>query len=179
MPSTRNSARFPQWHSILLKVAAIYNLAWGAVAIAFPMVLFRLVGADPLPNYPELWQCIGMIVGVYGIGYWIAAADPVRHWPVVLVGLLGKIFGPIGFMQAALNDRFPAAMGLTILTNDLIWWAPFGLILWNARKQNSAATANRPVDEPPELVSFATNRRSPGPRNKIVWSSVRGAMQEK
>jgi len=179
MTSIRNSNRFPKWHSVTLKAAAVYNLAWGAFAITFPMVLFRLVGADPLPNYPELWQCIGMIVGVYGFGYWFAAADPVRHWPVVLVGLLGKIFGPIGFLQAALNGRFPVAMGLTILTNDLIWWIPFAMILFNARRQNQSPAAAQVVDEPPELVAFASYRRSPGTRQKIVWSSVRGAMQEK
>ena len=177
MRSSRDFAVFPQWHRTLLKSAAIYNLVWGAFAILFPMTLFRLVGMDPLPNYPELWQCIGMIVGVYGIGYWIAASDPVRHWPIVLVGLLGKIFGPIGFLQAVLNDRFPPAMGLTILTNDLIWWIPFAAILWNAKRQNAKMLT---VDEEPtEFYSFSSRRRSPEPRSKIVWSSVRGAMQDK
>jgi hypothetical protein len=177
MPSTRNSALFPQWHGTVLRAAAFYNMAWGAAAILSPMTLFRLVGADPLPNYPELWQCIGMIVGVYGIGYWIAAGDPVRHWPIILVGLLGKIFGPIGFLQAVLNERFPMAMGLTILTNDLIWWVPFGAILWNTKKQ--ASKMSSVIEEPMEFYSFTSRRRSPEARSKIVWSSVRGAMQDK
>jgi small multidrug resistance pump len=47
-----------------------------------------------LPRYPDIWQCVGMIVGVYGVGYLIAAFDPLRHWPVILVGLLGKVLGP-------------------------------------------------------------------------------------
>lgn len=179
MASTRNSVSFPGWHRTVLRVAAVYNLVWGGIAVLFPMALFRLVGMDPLPNVPELWQCIGMIVGVYGIGYWISASDPVRHWPIVLVGLLGKIFGPIGFLQAVLNDRFPAAMGITILTNDIIWWAPFALILWNARQQNLPASARPVVEEIPELVSFASYRRHSEQRHKIVWSSVRSAAQEK
>jgi hypothetical protein len=176
MHSTRSSVKFPAWHSTLLKVAAVYNLAWGAFAIAFPMLLFRLVGVDPLPNYPELWQCIGMIVGVYGIGYWIAASDPVRHWPIVLVGLLGKIFGPIGFLQAVLNDRFPVAMGVTILTNDLIWWIPFTLVLWNARIQERAATMETAEPADPTIVPLL--RRDSAPRSKIVYSSVRGPVTE-
>jgi hypothetical protein len=179
MSSTRLTFPFPRWHRTLLKAAGLYNLVWGGFAILFPMTLFRLVGMDPLPNYPELWQCIGMIVGVYGIGYWIAAADPVRHWPVVLVGLLGKILGPIGFLQATLNERFPAAMGLTILTNDLIWWVPFSLILWNAKIQT--AKMSSAIEEPMEFYSVASTsrRRSPEARSKIVWSSVQGAMQDK
>ena len=70
-----------------------------------------------------------MIVGVYGVGYAIAAYDPVRHWPIVLVGLLGKTFGPIGFVFSAVYCELPWIAGLTLLTNDLVWWIPFGLIL--------------------------------------------------
>ncbi len=66
------------------------------------------------PNYPELWQCIAMIVGVYGVGF------------------LGKLFGPIGFVQSALEGRFTWWFGVNNITNDLIWLAPFFLILKGA-----------------------------------------------
>jgi hypothetical protein len=118
--------------------AAVYNLVWGAFAVLLPNVPFGWLGIAP-PNYPGLWQCIGMIVGVYGIGYGLAAADPVRHWPIVLVGLLGKIFGPIGFVMAAMNGEFPWAAGFTILTNDLIWWVPFAAILRVAWKNDPSS----------------------------------------
>jgi hypothetical protein len=124
----------PAWMRRLLVAAAIYNLAWGAGAILFPTLPFEWAGMEP-PNYPSLWQCIGMIVGVYGVGYGIAAYDPVRHWPIVLVGLLGKIFGPIGFLWTASRGELPWIAGLTILTNDLVWWLPFGLILRHAARQ--------------------------------------------
>jgi hypothetical protein len=108
--------------------------------VLFPSSAFELAGLDQ-PNYPELWQCIGMIVGVYGIGYAIAARDPIRHWPIVLVGLLGKIFGPIGFLGAVIQDRVPLEAGLIILTNDLIWWPGFGIALWLAWRAHRDARA--------------------------------------
>ncbi len=114
-----------------LIAAGLYNLLWGAGVVLFPNAGFSLIGIDP-PRYPEIWQCVGMIVGVYGIGYLVAARDPLRHWPIVLVGLLGKIFGPIGFLQAAATGALPWIAGLTILTNDLLWWVPFSIILWRA-----------------------------------------------
>jgi uncharacterized membrane protein HdeD (DUF308 family) len=121
-------------HSLL--AAAIYNLLWGAWSIFFPTHFWNLVGM-PAPNYLFLWQCIGMIVGVYGIGYAIAAFNPARHWPIVLVGLLGKIFGPIGFLQAHFIDHaVPLRFGATILTNDILWWIPFTLILVHAYRVN-------------------------------------------
>jgi peroxiredoxin len=126
-----------------LIVAGIYNLVWGAVVVLFPNQPFHWLGMQP-PNYPELWQCIGMIVGVYGVGYWIAAHDPARHWPIVLVGWLGKVLGPIGFLSAALAGKLPWAFGLVNITNDLIWWLPFTAILYYAWRTNSA-----PGDAPP------------------------------
>lgn len=119
---------------VVLWAAAVYNIAWGVFAVFFPLVAFEWAGME-LPNYPSLWQCIGMIVGVYGVGYAIAAADPARHWPLVLVGLLGKVFGPIGFVWAASRGELPWLAGLTILANDVAWWVPFLLILRFAAKR--------------------------------------------
>ena len=124
----------------VLAAAALYNVAWGTWVVLDPGAIFRLTGLTE-PVYPQLWQCVGMIVGVYGVGYAIAAAAPLRHWPIVLVGLLGKLLGPIGFAAAALRDELPWAWGWTILTNDLVWWVPFGLILVAARRANRAGEA--------------------------------------
>lgn len=123
----------PRWMTFALRAAGIYNLAWGAWVVLRPLDAFRWAGL-PEPIYPELWQCIGMIVGVYGVGYWIAARDPARHWPIVLVGFLGKLFGPIGFLDAALRGRLPWIAGWVNVTNDLIWLVPFALILLYARR---------------------------------------------
>jgi hypothetical protein len=115
-------------NSKVLKAAAFYNLVWGAWVIAFPNSFWDLISIER-PNYPEIWQCVGMIVGVYGIGYWIAAKDPIRHYPIVLVGFLGKVFGPIGFLQALITERFPLIFGIIIVFNDLIWLPFFYSIL--------------------------------------------------
>ena len=111
-----------------LRLAAIYNLLRGMVAVLCPIQSFEFFGMKP-PLYPQLWQCIGMIVGVYGIGYWLAANNPMVHWPIVLVGFLGKIFGPIGFAKALISGQLPLKFGLNIIFNDLIWLIPFLLIL--------------------------------------------------
>ena len=113
---------------ITLRLAAVYNVLWGMVAVLFPVQCFEFFGMQ-VPLYPQLWQCIGMIVGVYGVGYWLAADNPMVHWPIVLVGFMGKVFGPIGFSMALINEEFPLKFGLNIIFNDLIWWIPFYLIL--------------------------------------------------
>lgn len=128
----------PAWMRWCLVAAGIYNLAWGAVTVLRPMWLFDLASIEP-PNHPFIWQCVGMIVGVYGVGYLAASSDPVRHWPIVLVGFLGKIFGPIGFVQGYLRGEVPLGFGITLPTNDLVWWIPFGLILLHAWRSRPVA----------------------------------------
>lgn len=145
----------PRWMMLTLLAAAAYNVAWGGLAVLAPGMTLRWIG---LPDATEaFWQCIGMIIGVYGVGYAIAAFDPMRHWPIVFVGLLGKVFGPIGFGQGLLAGDLPWRMGWTILTNDLIWWWPFTAIClhaWRASRRGGRR------DGPASAASGASRRTS-------------------
>lgn len=127
----------------VLLAAGTYNMAWGAFAVLFPSAIFDWLQM-PQPNYPQFWQCIGMIVGVYGLGYVIAAFDPARHWPIVLVGFLGKVFGPLGMVQALWTGALPWGFSVNCLTNDVIWWIPFALILkyaWTSHQSRAVGDA--------------------------------------
>lgn len=149
MPIAAQPPLQPKWMTIALRLAGVYNLLWGAWAILFPSHFWSLLDMQQ-PNYPFLWQCIGMIVGVYGVGYWVAATDVARHWPIVLVGLLGKIFGPIGFLDAHfLRDLVPLRFGVTLLTNDLVWWVPFALMLRHAYRVNERQRVESLVETAP------------------------------
>ena len=142
----------------ILLLAGLYNLLWGAFVVLFPLKVFELINIEP-PRYPEIWQCVGMIVGVYGLGYIIAAKNPCRHWPIILVGLLGKIFGPIGFLIALNNDVFPVSFGINIIFNDLIWWLPFGLILYNTYQKTNISGHSLKLSKE-EIQSFETRKRA-------------------
>jgi hypothetical protein len=112
-----------------LLAAGSYNLVWGILSVALPTLQLDMLGIATTPVVIILWQCIGMIVGVYGIAYIIAATDPQVHWPVVLVGLLGKIFGIMGMIFYILNGTIPWEFGLTCCLNDLFWIPAFISIL--------------------------------------------------
>lgn len=106
------------------------------------MMAFELSGADK-PTYPQVWQCVGMIVAVYGLGYLIASTSPLKHWPIILVGFLGKVLGPLGFAHSFIQGVFPLKFGWNIVFNDFIWWIPFGYILFEIWKSNKC-----PLGEP-------------------------------
>lgn len=117
----------------VFRIAALYNLLWGAIIIIFPNLLFDLAGI-PRINYPFLMSGIGMFVGVYGYGYWVVAREPLRYPQLVAIGLLGKTLGPIGWMYTVLQGTIPACTLLVNLFNDIIWLPFFvGYFVWYRR----------------------------------------------
>ena len=120
----------------ILKIAAVYNILWGTWVVLFPNQFFDIVGMERL-NLPMIWQGVGMIVGVYGLGYWWASYNPIKHWPIVAVGALGKIFGPIGFLGNYIKGIVPFEFFYTILFNDILWWPAFFYILYRVHTENN------------------------------------------
>jgi small multidrug resistance pump len=135
----------PRWMSRWLIAAGVYNLLWGGLTVLYPRWLFDLTGMEE-PRYPFIWQCVGMIVGVYGVGYLAAASDVARHWPIVLVGLLGKVFGPLGYAIGVARGEVPPAFGWTLPTNDLVWLVPFAMMLYHAYRVNQRRRAQPAAD---------------------------------
>lgn len=151
--------RFPNWMRTVLIAAGLYNILFGIWAVCWPHLWFDWSGMAR-PGYPEIWQSVGMIVGVYGLGYLIAATHPIRHWPIILVGFLGKIFGPLGFAKAIADGALPLSAAWIIIGNDLIWWIPFAIILWKTMqaKLGRPATREKPYspEEAAEIYKLST-----------------------
>jgi len=120
-----------KFHRLVFCAAGIYNITWGLYAVADPQWLFRYAGLPP-QNYPEIFACLGMVVGLYGIIYLEVARVPERGWLLAAVGFIGKVLGPIGLAQLIWSGQWPAATVVLSLTNDLIWWIPFALYLHDA-----------------------------------------------
>ena len=112
---------------IILGLAGCYNLAFGLWAGFWPHHFFEVFAIAP-PRYPGIWACVGMVVGLYGFLYWYAAWKPHHARPIVAVGLLGKVLGPIG-MVVTFSDQWPLRLGMLNVFNDVIWWVPFALFL--------------------------------------------------
>ena len=119
------------FHRAVFIAAGCYNLAWGAWSIADPQWFFRLTGLA-LSNQPAVFACLGMVVGLYGILYFEVARVPERGWLLAAVGLTGKVLGPIGMVTLIWSGTWPASAFVMCLTNDLVWWIPFGLYLRDA-----------------------------------------------
>lgn len=119
-------------HRWVFVAAGFYNLAWGTYSALDPQWLFRVSGMPPL-NHPAIFACLGMVIGLYGVLYLDVARSPERGWTIAAVGLAGKLLGPIGWAALVWNGTWPIATFILCLTNDVIWWIPFSLYLYDAR----------------------------------------------
>lgn len=131
--------RFRPWFI----AAAAYNALWGAAVVVWPSLLMRLAGVQT-PAVEPFVQCIGMIVGVYALGYALVAKDPVRFGPFVYVGLLGKVLGPVGFLLAAGEGRLPWSFGWVNVLNDLVWLPPFAVFALQVARFDAARDDSHP-----------------------------------
>ncbi|MEP6919824.1 MAG: hypothetical protein ABI967_01780 [bacterium] len=120
-----------KFHRCIFCAAGIYNIGWGLFSVADPQWLFRFAGMPPA-NYPQIFACLGMVVGLYGLIYLEVARVPERGWLLAAVGFVGKLLGPIGLAQLIWTRQWPLATGILCLSNDLIWWVPFGIYLYDA-----------------------------------------------
>jgi peroxiredoxin len=123
--------RVSPWMTRILWAIGIYNIFWGLLVVCWPDQVLQWSGLGSMA-YPEVWQYVGVLTGLYGIAYVLVAKSPFENWLVVLIGLLTKLIGPVGFVSSALQGRLPWRFGWTVLGNSVIWCVPLGIILWRA-----------------------------------------------
>lgn len=136
-----------RFHQIVFCIAGVYNILWGLFSALDPQWLFQYAKM-PLDNHPQIFACLAMVVGLYGLVYFEVARVPERGWPLAAVGLIGKILGPLGLAQLILTKVWPPATIILCLTNDFIWWIPFGLYLYDAWPLFRADLQSRGVNFP-------------------------------
>jgi len=120
-----------RFHRLVFRCAGTFNIVWGIYSALDPQWLFRFSGL-PLQNHPQIFMCLGMVIGLYGVLYFEVARVPERGWLLAAIGLAGKILGPIGLATMILSGAWPPSTVVLCLTNDVIWWIPFTLYLRDA-----------------------------------------------
>lgn len=120
-----------RFHQITFLLAGVYNICWGLWAALDPNWLFRFSGMPPI-NYPDIFACLGMVIGLYGVIYLEVARRPERGFLLAAVALAGKILGPVGLLILIYQGKWAASAIVMCITNDFIWWIPFGIYLWDS-----------------------------------------------
>ena len=128
----------------IFAAAAAYNAAFGVWAGFFPQSFFTRFDLTP-SNYPAIWSCLGMVVGVYALGYAYASRHLDRAAPFIAIGLVGKLLGPAGWIVTVASGEWPVRTLTLILFNDVIWWLPFSLFLIDGTRAFAALRRAAPA----------------------------------
>lgn len=136
------------FHRAVFVAAGLYNILWGLYAVIDPQWLFRFAKMQN-ENHPQVFACLGMVLGLYGILYLEVARIPDGGWVIAAVGLAGKVLGPVGLARLIWTGIWPVRTGILCVTNDLIWWIPFGLYLYDAWP-----VFRKKIDEPADQASL-------------------------
>ena len=153
------TCRANRWMGVVLVSAGIYHILFAVWTNCWPYHGFDLAGISR-PNHPMMWRTLGLISGMVGFALLIAAKDPVRHWPIVLFGLI-KCMLAAGIVGASVSSGdLPSAALLLMLIDDLIWILPFAAVLWAVVRAHAGIPVSRTVpytvSEAAEVYGFST-----------------------
>ncbi len=115
------------WMHVLLKFAGGYNIIAGASMILFYHEGFKLLGI-PKPEMSLPIQLVGLLVGLFGIGYLMVDKSPVENRNVLLLGFLSKLLGPLLAIGYVIKGDLPTSILPVLFFADTIYLIPFWMI---------------------------------------------------
>lgn len=119
-----------EWVDIALRFAGIVNVVWGLIFALFTDPLFHWA---KLPEPPFLfpWQLVGLSAIIFGLGYYVASFNVTKHTLVVAIGFAIKLVSTVVVWKSVFTQDFALPMALYFSVKDLLWLAPFAMILYH------------------------------------------------
>jgi small multidrug resistance pump len=95
-------------------------------------------------------QLVGILVGLFGVGYWMVAWNPIENRNVLLLGFLSKLLGSVLGLGYLALGKMPLIFLPVLFFADIIYLPPFAMILrrlygW-PRDGHGTRAATRPID---------------------------------
>ncbi len=112
-----------------LFVSAVYFIIWSLLVIFFPSIINSVIvekGNTPI----IFWDFMSLITFVLGIGLMIAASNPYRHWPIIVLVTLFHLAMIAGFVFGYQIGFFNTLYLKFILMNHIIWLIPNAIVLY-------------------------------------------------
>jgi hypothetical protein len=121
-----------------------YNLLAGAGMAIFYHEGFKLLDL-PKPEFLLPVQLVGLLVGIFGIGYWMVAWNPVENRNVLTLGFLSKLLGSLLGIGYLLAGKVPLVFLPVLFFADIIYLPPFLVIMRRLYRWPGAIAARSPA----------------------------------
>ncbi len=121
------------WMRRVLTFAGWYNIVAGLAMMILYHEGFKMLGvAKPDMNLPI--QLVGLLVALFGVGYLIAASNPVENRNLILIGMFSKLLGPLLAVGYIVTGQLPTTMIPVLIFADIIYLVPFWAIYQQSRR---------------------------------------------
>jgi small multidrug resistance pump len=116
------------WMRWLLRFVGCYNLLAGLTMLVFYHECFKAIGVAK-PNLMLPIQLVGVLVGLFGVGYLMVAANPVENRNLLLLGFWSKALGSALGIGYVLLGKLPLVFLPILFFADIVYLPPFAIIL--------------------------------------------------
>ena len=119
------------WMTVLLRFAGVFNLLAGAGMICLYHEGFRMLGVEK-PELALPVQVMGILVGLFGVGYLLVAANPVENRNILLLGFWSKALSSLAalwYVTPWAAHPLPLWFAGVVFFADMIYLPPFYVIL--------------------------------------------------
>ncbi len=115
------------WMRWVLRIATGYNLWCGLSMLVFYHESSKIMGM-PRP-VPVVWfQLAGLLIGLFGVGYWLVLCRPVQNRDLLWLGFWSKLLGPLLSGYHIARGDLPLSLVPMLAFSDLIYLPLFYVI---------------------------------------------------
>jgi len=112
----------------LLRFAGIFNLLAGASMICLYHEGYKLLGV-PKPQLVLPVQVMGILVGLFGVGYLLVAATPVENRNILMLGFWSKALSSTAAMYYVIVGKLPWSFVPVLFLSDVVY-LPFFYVIF-------------------------------------------------
>ncbi|HEY1784151.1 MAG TPA: hypothetical protein VGG30_01335 [Pirellulales bacterium] len=115
------------WMRLVLRIASIYNLLAALAMVVFYHEVSKVLGMPkPKPIMP--FQLDGLLVGLFGVGYWLVASRPLENRNVLWLGFWSKLLGTLLCGYHVIHGDLPLSFVPLVAVSDFVYLPPFYVI---------------------------------------------------
>ena len=116
------------WMKFLLRFAGTYNVLAGLSMVCFYHEGYKLLGI-PKPEFVMPVQVMGVLVGLFGVGYHLVANSPVENRNILMLGFWSKALSSVVAMCYVISGQLPLGFVPVLFFSDIMYLPPFHIIL--------------------------------------------------
>lgn len=129
-PTQVSSAERPllPWMKFLLRFAAVFNILAGLHMALLYHETYKIIGM----NKPDLQfpiQLVGILVALFGVGYYLVARHPLRNRQMLMLGFWSKLLGSCLGTGYVVTGKLPLRFVAVYFFADVIYLPFFYLIM--------------------------------------------------